>query len=83
MFLMRADPLRGQVRGGWSLEIESFWVLMCHRADRGVPFGARKTRDFQPQANTNSSCAGILEQSMGAMNRVGIWWPYQPPVLEI
>jgi hypothetical protein len=24
MFLMRADPLRGQVGGGWALEIESF-----------------------------------------------------------
>jgi hypothetical protein len=23
MFLMRADPLRGQVGGGWALEIES------------------------------------------------------------
>jgi hypothetical protein len=27
MFLMRADPLRGQVGGGWTLEIESFWAL--------------------------------------------------------
>ncbi|MFN9903004.1 MAG: hypothetical protein ACK55Z_30375, partial [bacterium] len=24
MFLMRADPLRGQVRGGWVVEIETF-----------------------------------------------------------
>jgi len=24
MFLMRADPLRGQVRGGWALEIKTF-----------------------------------------------------------
>jgi hypothetical protein len=24
MFLMRADPLRGQVGGGWALEIETF-----------------------------------------------------------
>ncbi len=24
MFLMRADTLRGQVGGGWALEIESF-----------------------------------------------------------
>jgi hypothetical protein len=22
-----SDPLRGQVGGGWALEIESFWVL--------------------------------------------------------
>ncbi len=27
MFLMRADPLRGQVGGGWALEIVSFWAL--------------------------------------------------------
>ncbi len=25
MFLMRADPLRGQVGGGWALEIETFF----------------------------------------------------------
>jgi hypothetical protein len=24
MFLMRADPLRGQVGGGWALETETF-----------------------------------------------------------
>ncbi len=27
MFLMRADPLQGQVGGGWALEIYTFWVL--------------------------------------------------------
>ncbi len=27
MFLMRADPLRGQVGGGGALEIETFWAL--------------------------------------------------------
>ncbi len=27
MFLMRADPLQGQVGGGWALEIETFWAL--------------------------------------------------------
>jgi hypothetical protein len=27
MFLMRADKLRGQVGGGWALEMESFWAL--------------------------------------------------------
>ncbi len=25
MFWMRADPLRGQVRGGWAPEIETFF----------------------------------------------------------
>ncbi len=33
--LMRADTLRGQVGGGWALEIESFLgPLKWHRADR-------------------------------------------------
>ncbi len=27
MFWMRADPLRGQVGGGWALEIDTFWAL--------------------------------------------------------
>jgi hypothetical protein len=40
MFLMRADPLRGQVGEGWALEIESFLGPgKRHRADRRVPFG--------------------------------------------
>jgi hypothetical protein len=33
MFLMRADPLRGQVGRGWALEIETFLgPLKWHRA---------------------------------------------------
>jgi hypothetical protein len=44
MFLMRADTLRGQVGGGWALEIESFLgPVKWYRADRRVPFGAQKT----------------------------------------
>jgi hypothetical protein len=27
-FLMRADPLRGQVGGGWALEVEAFLALL-------------------------------------------------------
>ncbi len=27
MLLMRANPLRGQVGGGWDLEIETFWLF--------------------------------------------------------
>jgi hypothetical protein len=45
MFLMRADPLRGQVGGDWTLEIKSFLgPVKWHRAVRrvGVPFGAQK-----------------------------------------
>jgi len=34
MFLMRADPLRGQVEGGWAMEIESFLgPVKRHRVD--------------------------------------------------
>jgi hypothetical protein len=41
MFLMCADPLRGQVGGGWALEIETFLSpVKWHRANRRVPFGA-------------------------------------------
>ncbi len=44
MFLMRADTLRGQVGGGWALEMESFLgPVKWHRADKRVPFGAQKT----------------------------------------
>ncbi len=46
MFWMHADPLRGQVGGGWALEIETFLgPVKCHRAVRRVPFGAQKSRD--------------------------------------
>ncbi len=41
MFLMRADPLRGHVGGGWSLENEIFMgPVKWHRADGRVPYGA-------------------------------------------
>ncbi len=43
VFLMRADPLRGQMGGGWALEIERFLgPLKWHQANRRVPFGAKK-----------------------------------------
>jgi hypothetical protein len=35
-------PLRGQVGGGWALEILTFLgPVKWHRADRRVPFGAQ------------------------------------------
>jgi hypothetical protein len=44
MFLMRADPLRRQVGGGWALKIEGvLGIVKWHRADRRVPFGAQKS----------------------------------------
>jgi hypothetical protein len=43
MVLRRSDPLRGQVGGGWALEIEIFLGPdKGHRAVRRVPFGAKK-----------------------------------------
>jgi hypothetical protein len=47
MCLMREDPLRGQVGGGWALEIETFLgPVKWHRAVRRVPFGAQKSREI-------------------------------------
>ncbi len=44
MQLMRANSLRGQVGGGWVLEIETFLgPVKWHRAVRRVPFGAQKS----------------------------------------
>jgi hypothetical protein len=46
---MRADTLRGQVGGGWALEIESFLgPVKWHRADKQVQFGAQKTPQRAP-----------------------------------
>jgi hypothetical protein len=48
MFWMCAYPLRGEVGGGWALEFPSFLgPVKWERADRRVPFGAQKTREFQ------------------------------------
>jgi hypothetical protein len=45
MFLMSADPLRGQVGEDWALEIETFLGPMkWHRAVRRVQVGAQKSR---------------------------------------
>jgi hypothetical protein len=46
--LMGANPLRGQVGGGWAMEIETFLgPIKWHRTVRRVPFGAQKSVDFQ------------------------------------
>jgi hypothetical protein len=43
MSLMRANPLWGQVGGGWAMEIETFLgPVEWHRAVRQVAFGAQK-----------------------------------------
>jgi hypothetical protein len=39
MLLMMANPLRGQVGGGWALEIETSFLdpVKCHQAVMRVP----------------------------------------------
>jgi hypothetical protein len=49
MFLMRADPLRAQVGGGWALEID-LGPVKWYRAIKRVPMGAQKSRDIQGPA---------------------------------
>jgi hypothetical protein len=44
ILLMRANPLRGKVGGGWTLEIETFLgPVKWHLAVRRVPFGAQNS----------------------------------------
>jgi hypothetical protein len=43
MFLMRADTLRGDVGGGWALEMQSFLgPVKWHQDERRVPYGPKK-----------------------------------------
>jgi hypothetical protein len=45
MVFRRADPLRGQLGGGWALEIEIFLgPEKWHQTVRQVPFGAKKVK---------------------------------------
>jgi len=54
MFWRRGYTLRGEVGGGWALEFPSFLgPVKWHRADRRVPFGAQKTREFQGPTPSN------------------------------
>jgi hypothetical protein len=46
--LMRANPLLGQVGGGWALEIKIFLgPVKWHRTFWRMLFGAQKSRYFQ------------------------------------
>jgi hypothetical protein len=46
MFLMRADPLQGQVGGGWALEIETFLVPEMATSEASA-FGPKKVENTQ------------------------------------
>ncbi len=48
MFWMCVYLLRGQVGGGWAMDIKSFLdPVKWHRAEWRVSFGAQKNQDFQ------------------------------------
>jgi hypothetical protein len=50
MLLMQADTLRGQVGGGWALDIETFLgPEKLHRAVRRVPLGPKIVEIFRAQ----------------------------------
>jgi hypothetical protein len=71
MLLMRADPFRGQVGGGWALEIESFFgPVKWHRFDRRVPFGAQKTRTHQKSLRTLLNFIKPLTKHVGQEGNV-------------
>jgi hypothetical protein len=77
MFLMRADTLRGQVGGGWALEISSFLgPVKWHRADRRVPFshlGPKKLEISRAQPHptcpSNGSARIKNHYSLGRINQ--------------
>jgi hypothetical protein len=48
MCLMREDPLRGQVGGGWALEIETFLgpVKMASSRQASAIWGSKKSRNL-------------------------------------
>ncbi len=59
MCWMRAYPLRGQVGGGWALDIASFLApVKWHQADRRVPFGAQKHEISRAQPPPTSPSNG-------------------------
>jgi hypothetical protein len=64
LLLMQANPLRGQVGGGWALEIETFLgPVKWHRAVRRVPFGA----NLGPQMSLAATAVEIDSPAMPGM----------------
>jgi hypothetical protein len=60
MCLMRADPLLGQVGGGWALEISTFLGPKWHSPNGSIQFHrAQKSLDFQ--GPTPSQCPRIMD----------------------
>ncbi len=62
MVLMRATPLRGQVREGWALKIKTFLgPVKWHRAVGRVPFRAQKGRDIQGTTPSHLPLAQVMD----------------------
>jgi hypothetical protein len=48
VLLMRANPLRGQVGGGWAVEMSTFFGSKWHSPNGSMPFHrAQNSLDFQ------------------------------------
>jgi hypothetical protein len=75
--LMRASQLRGQVGGGWALEIEILLgPVKWHRALKRVPFGAKKSqiKKLKSQNLLEIRIAPVHKLTMSFFpNRLLIW----------
>ncbi len=71
MFWMREYPLLGEAGRGWALEFLIFLdPVKWERADRRVPFGVQKTREFQgptPPTSPSNGYARIQNIMHGAV----------------
>ncbi len=72
-YFKRAETLRGQVGGGWALEISSFLGLVkWHRTDRRVPFGGRTisklTISQQKTGTKKTTCAVLSSTTLSEAN---------------
>jgi hypothetical protein len=69
MVLMRADPILGQVGGGWALEIETFGPVKWHRAVRRVPFGAHPPFPHLCIPLNSGECSKLKSYNLLEINR--------------
>ena len=65
MFWMRAYPLRGEVGGGWTLELPSFLSpVKWERADRRVPFGHFDILSLKNEVNVPSNSTVLIRRTL-------------------
>ncbi len=79
MFLMCADPLWGQVRGGWALEIKFFGAWNKWQREKRVPLGPKKVLEIVPKRiffSVHCTCQiQLSEQYSGSQLAFGtIFW---------